>query len=73
MSAIRKKESTPQAASADQIQFGSMGVIIGVILDPGVIQARVIGNEVEHQAQVTPAQAFAQPCQRGAPSQKFNR
>ena len=54
-----------------QIQFGSTDVIIGVIFHPGVIQARVIGNEVEHQAQAALAQTVAEPRQSGIPSQKF--
>ena len=40
-----------------------------MILHPGVIQASVIGDKVEHQPQPALAQAFAQPRQRRIPAQ----
>ena len=36
---------------AGQVQFGAGDVILGVLLDPGVIQAGVVGDEIEHQPQ----------------------
>ena len=36
-----------------------------MILDPGMIQARVIGDEVEHQPQAALPEPLAQPGQRG--------
>ena len=52
-----------------QVQFRAGDVILGVVLHPGVIQARVIGNEVQQQAQAALAEPLAQPGQRGIPAQ----
>ena len=38
-------------------------VILGMILDPGMIQPRVVGDEVEHQPQAALAEPLAQPGQ----------
>ena len=34
---------------AGQVEFRAGDVILGMVLDPGMIQSRVIGNEVQHQ------------------------
>ena len=39
-------------------------VVLGVVLDPGVIQARVVGDEVEHQPQAALPEPLAQAGQR---------
>ena len=52
-----------------QVQFRAGDVILGMILHPGMIQARVIGDEVEQQPQAALAEPLAQPGQRGIASE----
>ena len=52
-----------------QVEFRAGDVILGVVLDPGVIQSRVIGNEVQQQAQAALAEPLAQPGQSGIAAQ----
>ena len=47
-----------------QVELGPGDVVLGVVLHPGVIQAGVVGDEVEHQPQAARAEPLAQPGQR---------
>ena len=40
-----------------------MDEILGMLLDPGMIEAHVVGDEVEHQPQAALPQPLAQPGQ----------
>ena len=50
-----------------QIQFSAGDVILGVLLHPGVIQASVVGDKIEHQTQATLPQPLAQAGQAASP------
>jgi len=52
-----------------QVQFGTVDIVLGVRLDPGMIDGRVIRHEVEHQPEATLPQAPAQLGQRLVASQ----
>ena len=52
-----------------QVQFGPGDEILGVVLDPGMIQAGVVGDEVEHQPQAALAEPLAQAGQGGIAAQ----
>ena len=52
-----------------QVLFGAGDVIFGVLLDPGVIQAGVIGDKIEHQPQATLPEPLAQAGQSGIAAQ----
>jgi len=42
---------------------------LSVIFHPGMIEAGVVGNEIEQQAQATGTQSLAQPGQRRVPAE----
>ena len=46
-----------------QVEFRADDIILRVVLDPGVIGRRVVGDEVEHQLQAAVAEAVAKPCE----------
>ena len=51
--------------SAGQVEFGAVDEILGMLLDPGMIEAHVIGDEIEHQLQAALLQSFAEAGQGG--------
>ena len=52
-----------------QIQFRSRDIILGMFLHPGMIQAGVVRDKIEQQAQPTLPQAFTQAGQGRVPAQ----
>lgn len=54
-----------------QFEFGSPNIVLRVLLHPGMVQGRVIGNEIEHQPQATLVEPFAQPAQSRIPSESI--
>jgi len=54
---------------AGQIEFSSGDVILGMLFHPRVIEARVVGNEVEQELQTSLAKMFSEPRQRRIASQ----
>ena len=59
---------------AGQIEFGARDIILRMILHPRMIEAGVVGNEVQHQPHAAPAEPVAQPSQRRiAPEVFVNR
>ena len=54
-----------------QIQFSAGDVILGVLLHPGVIQASVVGDKIEHQTQATLPQPLAQAGQGRIATQRL--
>jgi hypothetical protein len=57
--------------SLGQVVFASGNVIFGVLFDPRVIGAGVIGNKVQHQLQAAFPQAVAKTCQGRVPAQRM--
>src|SRR5262249_2645579 len=45
---------------ARQVPFGSDDIVVGVIFDPRMIDARVVGDEVEHQSQIALSEPLAE-------------
>ena len=56
---------------ARKVQLAAADVIPEVFLDPVVVQAGVVRDEIEHQPQVAPAEPFAQTGEGGVPAQAF--
>ena len=52
-----------------QVELGSSNVVLGVALDPRVVQRGVIGDEVEHEPKTALPEAVAQPGQRRIPAE----
>ena len=50
--------------SAGQVEFGAVNEVVGMIFDPGMIEAHVIGHEIEHQLQTALSEPLAQTGQR---------
>ncbi len=48
-----------------QVELRPGDEILGVVFDPGVIEPRVVGDEIEHQPQAALAEPLAQAGQRG--------
>jgi hypothetical protein len=47
----RSDAALPHAYRPQHVKY--QGCILGVLLHPGVLQARVVGDKIEHQAQAT--------------------
>ena len=52
-----------------QIEFGAGDVVLGMVFDPGMVEPRVIGNEIEHQLQAALAEPLAQTGERRVAAQ----
>ena len=50
---------------AAQVELRALDEMLGMILDPGMTEPHVIGDEIEHQLEAALLQPLAQPGQRG--------
>jgi hypothetical protein len=53
------------------MRVGSGDVVLGMLVDPGVIETRVIGNEIEHQANAACPQSATQASQCPVAAESF--
>ena len=67
--ALRSRDPRVVLRRARQVLLGARDEVLGMLLDPGMIQAGVVGDEVEHQPQAARAEPLAQAGQRRVAAQ----